>query len=65
MARPCQSRSMPLKTTNRGTEDDGSFSELYGNLCYENGCFRQPDKTLTHMQEKVIEVLRQERWRGA
>lgn len=64
MAKLCQSCSMPLGSANRGTEDDGSLSELYCTLCYENGHFRQPDMTVTQMQEQVINILRQKHWPG-
>jgi len=33
----------------RGTEKDGSKSQLYCKYCYQNGSFTEPDMTLDQM----------------
>jgi hypothetical protein len=52
---------MPLQTPKagdcRGTEKDGSKSEKWCNLCYENGAFIGPDCTLEEMKKIVDEAL--------
>jgi hypothetical protein len=54
----CQSCGMPLKDKNKGTEKDGSLSNLYCDLCYENGAFKDPDLTLEQMQKICIQAMR-------
>lgn len=51
----CQSCSMPLKKdpNGGGTNADGTKSNMYCSLCYENGQFKQPDMTAAEMQEFV------------
>lgn len=57
----CQSCGMPLQTKKagdcRGTETDGSKSELWCNLCYANGSFAGPDCTLEEMKKIVDDAL--------
>lgn len=61
MTRQCQSCGMPLQTKKagdcRGTEADGSRSELWCSLCYENGAFIGGDCTVEQMQEIVDAAL--------
>lgn len=59
--RQCQSCGMPLKTKKagdcRGTESDGSKSEKWCSLCYENGTFISPSCTLDEMKAIVDKAL--------
>lgn len=52
---------MPLQTKKagdcRGTEKDGSKSEKWCKLCYENGVFIGPDCTLEDMRKIVDNAL--------
>jgi len=48
----CQSCTFPIdKKEDRGTEKDGSKSNLYCKYCYQNGEFTDPDMTLERMKE--------------
>lgn len=51
----CQSCSMPLKKSlnGGGTNQDGTISKEYCAHCYENGQFKQPDWTVSQMQDFV------------
>lgn len=64
MTKQCQSCGMPLQTKKagdcRGTEADGSKSEVWCNLCYENGAFIGPDCTLEQMEGIVDNALREQ-----
>jgi hypothetical protein len=43
----CQSCTMPIDNIgNRGTEKDGSKSDLYCKYCYLHGAFIDPDMSL-------------------
>ncbi|MGB4796157.1 MAG: zinc ribbon domain-containing protein [Candidatus Saccharimonadales bacterium] len=57
MSKQCQSCGMPLITKKagdcRGSEKDGSKSEKWCSLCYENGAFIGPDCTLDEMKTIV------------
>ena len=55
----CQSCGMPLNKDEKGpgTEVDGSLSEMYCSLCYENGKFTLPNITVDEMKELVTEKL--------
>lgn len=57
----CQSCGMPLQTTKagdcRGSEADGSKSEIWCSLCYTNGAFTQPDITIDDMKQVVDSAL--------
>ena len=61
MVKQCQSCGMPLITKKagdcRGEEKDGSKSELWCKLCYENGAFVGPDCTLEEMKKIVDKAL--------
>lgn len=61
MAKQCQSCGMPLQTKKagdcRGTETDGSKSEKWCSLCYENGAFTGQDCTLNDMRKIVDNAL--------
>ena len=61
MAKQCQSCGMPLQTKKagdcRGTEANGSKSEKWCKLCYENGKFIGPDCTLEEMRKIVDDAL--------
>lgn len=56
---------MPLVTTKagdcRGTEADGSRSETWCSLCYDDGAFRDPGCTVAEMQHIVDDALRRDR----
>jgi len=51
----CQSCGMPLKRdeSGGGTNADGSKSAMYCSKCYEAGKFKQPEMSVTQMQELV------------
>jgi hypothetical protein len=55
---------MPLKDGNKGKEKDGSFSELYCNLCYVDGGFFNPKMTVEEMQAICTKALREKHWPG-
>lgn len=61
MKKQCQSCGMPLQTKKagdcRGSESDGSKSEKWCNLCYENGTFIGPECTLDQMKKIVDDAL--------
>jgi len=40
-----------------GSESDGSRSETYCSLCYENGGFRHPGATLAEFQAHCVTAL--------
>ena len=48
----CQSCTLPIDNMeDRGTEKDGSKSDLYCKYCYKNGEFTDPGMTLDRMKE--------------
>lgn len=48
----CQSCTYPIDNAeDRGTEKDGTKSDLYCKYCYEKGEFTDPDMTLQRMIE--------------
>ena len=61
MKKQCQSCGMPLQTKKagdcRGTEKDGSTSETWCNLCYQDGALVGPDCTLDDMKDIVDQAL--------
>lgn len=64
MTKQCQSCGMPLQTKKagdcRGTESDGSKSEKWCKLCYENGSFIRPECTLDEMRVIVDDALKEQ-----
>lgn len=64
MVKQCQSCGMPLVTKKagdcRGTEADGSRSEKWCSLCYENGVFLAPNCTLDEMKQIVDNALNEQ-----
>jgi hypothetical protein len=51
----CQSCTMPIDNlADRGTETDGSKSNLYCKFCYQDGNFMNPQMTLDEMKDIVI-----------
>lgn len=59
MTKQCQSCGMPLKKeSDKGTEADGSLSETYCAMCYQNGAFTDPNATPQQMQEIANQALR-------
>ena len=65
----CQSCGMPLVTKKagdcRGSESDGSKSEKWCYLCYENGAFIGKDCTLEEMISIVDRALKEQNsWFG-
>ena len=63
MVKQCQSCGMPLETKKagdcRGTELDGTKSEKWCKLCYENGKHVDPDCSLEQMREIVDNALKE------
>ena len=59
MAGRCESCGMPLKNDPKGggTEADGSKSDRYCSICYENGAFRHPDATAAEFQAHCLDAL--------
>jgi hypothetical protein len=57
----CQSCGMPLKRDEKGggTNADGTKSTMFCSHCYEQGRFTLPDVTVTQMQERVKEKIRE------
>ena len=56
----CQSCSMPLhKAPGRGTNKDGSKSEMYCAYCFTNGEFIQPTISADEMKEFVSNKLKE------
>lgn len=66
MGKQCQSCGMPLHSKKagdcRGSEKDGSKSEVYCKLCYEKGALIQPDMTLKEMETIVDNALIEAGW---
>ena len=60
MAKNCESCGMPLNKDPEGggTESDGSRSDRYCSICFENGAFRHPDATATEFQAQCLEALK-------
>jgi hypothetical protein len=60
----CQSCGLPLKKCDKfvGTEEDGSMSEIYCFLCFENGKFLTPTavNTAKKMQKYCIQEMMKE-----
>ena len=48
----CQSCTLPIDNMeDRGTEKDGSKSDMYCKYCYKDGAFTDPGMTLERMKE--------------
>lgn len=48
----CQSCTLPIDNMeDRGTEEDGSKSDMYCKYCYQNGAFTETDMTLDQMMD--------------
>ena len=61
----CQSCGMPIgKDEVKGTEADGSLSQKYCKMCYQNGKFTQPNATAEDMQKIGYQALRKKHWPG-
>ena len=64
MPAQCQSCGMPLITKKagdcRGSEADGSKSEKWCALCFENGAFIGPDCSLEQMKVIVDNALKEQ-----
>lgn len=53
----CQSCTFPIdRMEDRGTEKDGSKSDMYCKFCYKDGAFTDPSMTL----ERMIEIAKSE-----
>ena len=61
MGKMCQSCGMPLAKDPKGggTEADGTLSEIYCSLCYENGQFVHPDFSASEMQDFCVIKLKE------
>lgn len=59
MGQRCQSCGMPLSKDPQGggTEADGTHSDTYCSLCYENGTFRHPNVSVAEFQAHCVEAL--------
>lgn len=61
----CQSCGMPLGIGFYATNSDGTASNEYCKMCFENGQFREPNLTLEEMKGRsvanMIDDLRMER----
>jgi hypothetical protein len=61
MVKQCQSCGMPVQTKKagdcRGTEANGTKSQKWCSLCYQNGTFTGPDCTLEQMLKIVDDAL--------
>jgi hypothetical protein len=57
--RRCQSCGMPISEdpASRGTELNGSPSELYCPMCYRDGAFTKPDLTVEEMVRMSIDYM--------
>ena len=61
----CQSCGMPLRNeAQKGTEADGTRSEMYCTHCYQDGRFTWPDATADQMQIYSIGILMKRHWPG-
>ncbi|MBU3734905.1 MAG: hypothetical protein FGM60_04775 [Candidatus Planktophila sp.] len=64
MKKQCQSCGMPLITKKagdcRGSESDGSKSEKWCSLCYQNGAFIGGECSLEQMIEIVDSALKEQ-----
>ncbi len=62
MQKFCQSCGMPMKKDPKGggTEADGSKSDAYCSLCYEDGEFFNPEFTAREMQDFCIEQIKKQ-----
>lgn len=64
MTKQCQSCGMPLQTKKagdcRGSESDGSKSEKWCMLCYQNGSFINPYCNLEQMKSIVDNALKEQ-----
>lgn len=55
----CQSCSMPIDNPeDRGTEKNGSKSDMYCKYCYVDGAFTTPHMTLDQMKGMVITQMK-------
>lgn len=61
MSKQCQSCGMPLQTKKagdcRGSEADGTKSEKWCSLCYQNGALINPNMSLDEMRKIVDNAL--------
>jgi hypothetical protein len=57
----CQSCGMPLKKSpgGGGSNADGTISAMYCSYCYEDGQFKQPDWTVSQMQNFVKDKMKE------
>lgn len=64
MKKPCQSCASPLKQGKadiRGTNLDGSRSDVYCNRCYLNGKFVEPDLTYDQMLDRCMTAIKSQK----
>jgi hypothetical protein len=58
----CQSCTMPIDNMeDRGTEKDGSASDLYCKYCYKDGAFTDPKMTLEQMKNMAVAAMQQQK----
>ncbi|PUZ29756.1 hypothetical protein DCC81_10045 [Chitinophaga parva] len=65
LQRFCQSCTLPIENPeDRGTEANGSKSDLYCKYCYQNGHFTDPDMTLDRMKKIAEEEMKKQQLPG-
>lgn len=64
MEKFCQSCGMPLTAQNQGSEQDGTKSNQYCQLCYVDGQWTEPTITFEQMLEKGIAGIRADQTTG-
>lgn len=59
MGKRCESCGMPLSRDPQGggSEADGSNSQTYCSLCYENGAFKHPNVTAKEFQAECLKQM--------
>ncbi len=58
----CQSCTLPIDNMeDRGTEKDGSKSDIYCRYCYKDGVFTDPGMTLDRMKEIAQAEMKKQR----
>ena len=56
----CESCGMPLKEETKGVKKDGTKTDHYCAMCYENGEFKQPNATAEEMRIYSIKGMSEE-----
>ncbi len=66
MQKFCQSCGMPMSKDPKGggTEVDGSKSDQFCSLCYQEGAFFNPDFSAREMQEFCVQQMKKQGMNG-